>query len=89
MFLRYLSRLVDGAVHFIAAERRNDAFDLPPVAEMRDIAVIAAALGTRRCLEAGVVTIAFDQVRCIGEGKATVDKRAVHAMDLTRRPLSD
>src|SRR5213596_3451164 len=78
MFLRYSSRLMDGAEHFVAAERRNDALDLPPVAEVHDIAVIAAVLGARCCLEAGVVAIALDQVRCIGERHANMDKRTVH-----------
>jgi len=89
MFLGDSSRLMDGAEHFVAAERRNNALDLPPVTEMRDIAVIPAALGTRCCLKAGVVAITFDEVRCIGERQATMDKQAVHAAVLTPRPLSD
>ena len=32
-----------------------------------DIAVVAAALGPRRRLEAGIVAVTLDQVRCVGQ----------------------
>jgi hypothetical protein len=65
--------------HFVAAERRDDALDLPPVAETRDIAVVAAPLGESRRFEAGVVAESLDQIRCVGKGVATVDEEALHA----------
>lgn len=80
--------LVDGSQHFVAAERRNDALDLPPVAEAGDIAVIAAALGTDSGFEAGIVAEPLDQLRCVGKCEAAVNEGAVHAKDCTRGPIS-
>ena len=57
---------MNGAVHFVAAQRRDNPFDLPPVTEADDIAVIAAAFGSRRRFESGVVAKAFDEVRRVG-----------------------
>jgi len=83
--------LVDCSDYFVAAERRNDALDLAPVAEAGDIAVVAAALGAHRGLEPGIVAVAFDQVGGIGERDAAVDEWAIHAPKLAgaRFPTAD
>lgn len=65
---------MDCAVHFVAAERRNDAFDLPPMTKSDDITLVAAALGPHGRLEAGIIAIAFDEVRCVCERHAAVDE---------------
>jgi hypothetical protein len=73
---------VDGTDHFVAAERSDHAFDLPPVTETRDVAIVAASLGTRRGLEAGVVAEPLDQIGGIGERYASMDERSVHVRAL-------
>src|SRR3954464_7533233 len=78
MFQWRTKGLVDGAGDLVAAERGDHALDLPPVAEARDIAEIAAALGAHRRLEAGIVTEAVDQLGGVGKGDAAVDEGAIH-----------
>jgi len=56
---------MNGAAHFVAAQGRDHPLDLPPVAEARDIAVVAAAFRPDRRLETGIVAIALDQLRSI------------------------
>ena len=70
--------LMDEAADLVAAERRDHALDLPPMAEARDIAVVAAALGPGRGLEPGIVTKTLDQVRRVRERDAAMDEYAVH-----------
>lgn len=53
---------MNGSAHFLVAEGRDHALDLPPVAEAHDIAGIAADLGARRRLEPGIVAEPVDQV---------------------------
>ena len=79
---------MDGAPDFVAAERCNHPLDLPPVAEARDIAVVAAPLGESRRFKAGVVAETLDQVRCVGKGVAAVDEEAVHGFALTPAAVS-
>ena len=69
---------MDGAAHFVAAERGDYAFDLPPVAEARDISVVAAALGPNCRLEARIVTVPFNEIGGIGKGWASMDEGRVH-----------
>jgi hypothetical protein len=83
MFLRYLSRLVDGAAHLVAAERGDHPLDLPPVAKAHDIAIIAAALGACGRLEPGVVAIAVDELGGVGERMPAMDEGAVHGSRFT------
>jgi len=82
---------VDCPDDFVAAQRRNDALDLPPMAETSDIAVVAALLRSHGRLEPGVVAIAFDQLRGIGERNAAVDEGAIHGASVTaaRFPTAD
>src|SRR5207248_10036300 len=83
------TKLVTRAPDLFAAERRDHALDLPPVAEARDIAVVAAAFGAKRGLEAGVVAIARHEVGRVGQRRAAVDEGAVHAHCITRQPFPD
>src|SRR5947199_9616912 len=70
--------LVDGADDLVAAERGDHSLDLPPMAEARDIAVIAAAVGADCRLETGIVAIAGDQLGGIGQRNSAMDEGAVH-----------
>ena len=45
----------------------DHALDLAPVAKVRDISDVAAALGARRRFKTGVVAVAFDQLGGIGQ----------------------
>jgi hypothetical protein len=54
---------VDGSAHFVAAERRDHPLDLPPMAETRDIALVAAAFGARGGLEPGLADGPFPDCR--------------------------
>lgn len=57
--------LMDEAADLVAAERRNHSLDLPPVAEARNIALVAALLGARRGFIAGIITEAVHQLGCV------------------------
>lgn len=70
---------MDGAAHFVAAERRDHSLDLPPMAKASDIAVIATALGAHCRFEARIVAVAFDEVGGVGQGRSSVDEGRVHA----------
>ena len=65
---------MDGSAHFFVGQCRDDALDLPPVAKSDDIAGIAAVLGARRSLEPGVVAEAIDELRSLGQGRASGDE---------------
>jgi hypothetical protein len=80
---------VNGADHFIAAKRRDHPLDLPPVAEARDIAEVAAALGARRRRETRGVALAFDQIGRVSQREAPMDERTVHARSLMQLPFPD
>src|SRR5215210_2164698 len=87
--LRKISDLMDCALDLVAAQRRDHAFNLPPVAKVHDIAVVAAALGPRRRLEAGVLAIALDQLGRVGQREPAMDERAVHAVVLRQQAFRD
>ena len=70
--------LVDRAERLGAAQRRDHALDLPPVAKAHDVAVVAALLLTRCGLQARALAEAFDQVRGIGRRKAAIDVGGIH-----------
>ena len=78
MFRVALGRLVDGAEHFVAAEGRDHPLYVPPVAEARDITVIAATLCSDRRLEPCIIAKLFDQGSGIGKCRAAMDERAFH-----------
>ena len=75
-----------GSAHFVAGKRGNHAFDLPPVAETGDIAVVAALLGPRSRLEAGIVAEPFNEVGCVGERDTAMDEWAIHGGTLAAPP---
>src|SRR3954463_1672789 len=91
MFARQPKDLMDGAGDLVAGERRDHPLDLPPMAETRDIAVVAAAVGADCRLEPGVVAVAGDQLGGIGQCNAAVDEWLVHAAFLAARcfPTAD
>src|SRR4051794_7316028 len=84
MFRHLWKDLVNGTLDFVAAERRDHSFDLPPMAEAGDIAVVAAALRAHRRLEPGVVAITRDQVRSVVQRHAPMDEGVFHARFLAR-----
>ena len=69
---------MNGALHFIAAERRNDPLDLPPMAEARDVPVVAASLRPSRRFETGVIAVTVDEIGGIGQCDTVVDEETVH-----------
>ena len=79
---------MDRAAHFFAGQRRDDPFDLPPMAEAQDVAVVAAALGADGGFEAGVVTEAVDQLGSLVEREPAGDVRRVHAKAINPARLS-
>src|SRR4051794_17168239 len=81
------NRLVDESPDLVAAQRRNHAFDLPPVAKARDIALITAALGTRCGFIAGIVAKALHQLGRVGKRGPSVDEERVHVTPVTERRL--
>ena len=89
MFAWLAKDLVNGAGDFVAAERSNHALDLPPVAEARDIPVVAAALGAHRGLETGVVAKALDQLGGVAQGATPMDERTIHAAKLSGAAFPD
>ena len=68
--------LVDRARRPVRGEDRDDPFDLPPAAEMDDIAQLAASVRARRRLADRVDSEAIDQFRRLG------DRRPVGHMDM-------
>jgi len=81
------AKLVNCAAYFLFGQGDDHPFDLAPMAETEDIAVVTAGLGARGGLETGVVAIGFKQQRRIGQRGAVVDERRVHGSPLTRGSL--
>lgn len=75
---RFFRTLVNGAEDFFAAQRGDYAFDLPPVAEPRDIALVAAALGADRGLQTGIVAITIDELGRIVERRSAMNEGCCH-----------
>jgi hypothetical protein len=80
---------VDGADDFVAAQGRDHPLDLPPVAKVRHIADISAALRPRRGLEPRVVAEALHEVGGIGQRDPAMDEWAVHAAAIRPRVFRD
>src|SRR4029078_11984348 len=89
MFARRAKDLVNGVGDFVAAQGRDHALDLAPVAEAGDIAVVAAAFGAHRRLEARIVTIALDQLGGVAQGATPMDERTIHAAKLSGAAFPD
>ena len=81
----YIKALVDGAADFVAVQGRDHPLDVAPVAEARDIAVVAAALRTRGGLEQCLVTEPLDEVGGVRQCKPTVNEGRVHAHPIAAR----
>lgn len=79
---------MDRTDRFVAAEGRDDPLDLSPVAKPREIAVVAAALGPRRRLEARVVAIAVDEIRSVRKRQTAMDEYAFHGRGFTLAAIS-
>ncbi len=73
---------MNASAHFVAAEGRDYALDLPPVAESQHIAGIATAFGARRGLESGVVPETLDEFGCVRKCDPACDERRLHAPSL-------
>jgi hypothetical protein len=79
---------VDDADDLVAGQRSDDALDLTPMAEARDIAVVAAPFGPRRGLEAGLVPVARDQIGGVIERRTAIDEGRIHDWRNTPAPVS-
>ena len=79
---RARSDLVNASAHFVAAQRHNDAFDLPPVAKPRHIARIPALFSTNGGLQSGIVAVVLDKLCGVSERRAARDEGRVHATPL-------
>lgn len=64
--------------NFLTAQSRNHSLNLTPVAEARDISLVAAVLRASGCFEAGVVAKALHQIGRIGESYASMNEGNVH-----------
>ena len=80
--------LMDQAADLVAAERRNHALDLPPVAEARDIALVAAQLGAGRRFVAGVIAESLHKLCRVGKRDPAVNEGRVHGSALSPGPVS-
>jgi len=56
------------------------------MAEARNIAVVAATLGTRGRFEPGIVAEALHKVGCVSQRDAAMDERAVHHAGIRAPP---
>lgn len=70
---------MDRSADLVAAERGDDALNLPPVTELQDIAAVPAALRPHRRFEAGVLAEAINQVMRVEQRRAPGDEKAIHA----------
>lgn len=74
---------MDGPADLFTAQRRDDPLDLPPVAEARDIAIVAAPLGARGGLETCSVAVSLHQLGSILKREPSVNEGRVHARPIT------
>jgi hypothetical protein len=86
---RPAAKLVNSSAHFPGAEGDDDPLNLPPMAEMKDIAQVPAPLRTNGRFEPGIVAEALDQFGCVGKGRPSRDERGAHRIVLTAQPLPD
>ena len=64
---------MDGSDRFVGGQHHDHALDLTPLAEVDDVADIAAMFGARSSFEAGFVAIGLDQIGRVLEGGAIGD----------------
>lgn len=83
-----INGLVNSVGDFFAAKRRDHSLDLPPVAETRDIALVAAVLGANGRFEPGVVAVSLDQLGRVRQGGTSMDEWAAHDRGLNPAAVS-
>ena len=71
-------------MHFVAAQRHDQAFDVPPVAKAGDIPVVAAPAGARGRFDPGALRRKFDQLGGIGQRGPAIDEGRIHAPFIKR-----
>ncbi len=76
---------MNGARDLVIGQRGDHPFDVPPVAKVRDIAIVARRPRPRRSLESCAVAEALDEVRRVGQRQPAMDERNVHARFITRQ----
>ena len=76
------------AAHFLFGQGDDHPLDLPPVAEARDIALVATIRGARRGFEAGIVAKGLDEKRRIGKCRPAGNEGHVHEPIITAAHLA-
>ncbi len=76
---------MNGASDLVADQRGDHSLDLPPVAKVRDIAVVARRLCPRRSLEARAVAEPLDELRRVSERQSSMDEGDVHPSLIARQ----
>jgi hypothetical protein len=67
------------SANVFAGEGSAHALDLPPMAETKQVSVVAAAFGASGSFEAGIVSEAVNEIRCLRKRGAACDERRFHA----------
>ena len=75
---------MDGACHILATEHLDRPLDLPPVAEMEDVAERAAAIRPIGRLDHGQLAENRDQLGRLGQSRAVGDMDMVHGGAFTQ-----
>lgn len=71
---------MDGSGHLVSAQHRDGALDLPPAAEMNDVAERAAAVGALGGLELRQLAKSGDEISRVGKHRAIFNMNmVVHA----------
>ena len=73
------ARSVNRTENFLVRQGDDHPFDLPPMAEFQDIAIVAAGLGARSSLEPGVIAVSLQKQCSVGKGRSAVDVGRVHS----------
>ena len=75
---------MDGACHILATEHLDRPLDLPPVAEMEDVAERAAAIRSIGRFDHGQLAENRDQLGRLGQSRAVGDMDMVHGGAFTQ-----
>ena len=81
--------LVDSPPDILAAESRDHALDLAPVAKANDIADVTATFCARRSFKSRVVAVAPHELFCVSQRDPPMDERSIHEWALDPRPFPD
>ena len=79
---------MNGAADLVAAEHRDHALDLPPMAKAHDIAGVPADVRARRRLVARIVAELLEKLRGVGEGRPPADEGCVHGTANNMDPVT-